>query len=171
MRLAHSLSPLTAIIIFFQFFFFIYILSVRLAQPLSPHTTIVIFIIYYLFLFLYLRTQRDEDGYEAGAAPKPTYGYSLVQGRRPYMEDFIYSTLQYGQDKVCVCVCVCVCARVIYIRYIYIYILYICYTHAHTRTHTQGSCFFGCFDGHCGKRAAMWAKEHLALVWSIVGLF
>ena len=69
-------------------------------------------------------TQRVEDGYEAGAASKPSYGYSLVQGRRPYMEDFIYSTLQYGQDK--------------------------------------GSCFFGCFDGHCGKRAAMWAKEHLA---------
>jgi hypothetical protein len=78
----------------------------------------------FFFIFIYLRAQRDEDGYEAGAASKPSYGYSLVQGRRPYMEDFIYSTLQYGQDK--------------------------------------GSCFFGCFDGHCGKRAAMWAKEHLA---------
>ena len=67
---------------------------------------------------------RDEDGFEAGTASKPSYGYSLVQGRRPYMEDLIYSNLQFGQDK--------------------------------------GACFFGCFDGHCGKRAAMWAKDNLA---------
>ena len=70
--------------------------------------------------------QRDEDGYDsvAGVASKPTAGYSLVQGRRPYMEDVIYSSLQYGQDK--------------------------------------SACFFGCYDGHCGKRAAIWAKENLA---------
>ena len=38
-------------------------------------------------------------GFEAGKASKPSYGYSLVQGRRPYMEDLIYSSLEFGADK------------------------------------------------------------------------
>ena len=41
--------------------------------------------------------QRDEEGFEAGLASKPSYGFSLVQGRRPYMEDLIYSSLEFGQ--------------------------------------------------------------------------
>ena len=41
--------------------------------------------------------QRDEEGFEGGLAPKPSYGFSLVQGRRPYMEDLIYSSLEFGQ--------------------------------------------------------------------------
>ena len=92
--------------------------------------------------------QRDEEGFEGGLASKPSYGFSLVQGRRPYMEDLIYSSLEFGQ----------------------VHPLYLLYSYKTTNADThcgaagqdKKACFFGCFDGHCGKRAAMWAKENLA---------
>ena len=71
--------------------------------------------------------KRDEDGFEAGDAGQPSAGFSLVQGRRPYMEDFIFSSFKLGGGGG-----------------------------------GDSTCFFGCFDGHCGKRAAIWAKENLA---------
>jgi hypothetical protein len=135
--------------------------------------------------------KRDEDGFEAGGcthangcalilffailqlalacvpgtASKPSYGYSLVQGRRPYMEDFIYSSLQYGDKKVRVhvdvveycrsartCICTLVCPSRSSLDTERSVALPFC---------VQDSCFFGCFDGHCGKQAAIWAKEYL----------
>ncbi len=66
---------------------------------------------------------RDEVGGEHGKGPKGIgYGFSLVQGRRPYMEDVMYASLSFGEPS---------------------------------------TCFFGMFDGHAGKKAALWAKEYL----------
>ncbi len=67
---------------------------------------------------------KDEVGGESGKGPnKPSYGYSMAQGRRPYMEDVLYASLNFGGDG--------------------------------------NSCFFGMFDGHSGKKAALWARDHL----------
>ncbi len=67
---------------------------------------------------------KDEVGGESGKGPnKPNYGFSMAQGRRPYMEDVLYASLNFGGDG--------------------------------------NSCFFGVFDGHSGKKAALWARDHL----------
>ena len=68
---------------------------------------------------------KDEYGGEvARNSTKAGYGFSMVQGRRPYMEDVLFASTCFGNDS--------------------------------------NTCFFGMFDGHSGKRAALWAKEHLA---------
>mmetsp|Transcript_34326 Transcript_34326/g.53546 ORF Transcript_34326/g.53546 Transcript_34326/m.53546 type:complete len:228 (+) Transcript_34326:491-1174(+) len=40
---------------------------------------------------------KDQEGYEPGVGSKPGYGFSMVQGRRPYMEDFLNCSLKFGQ--------------------------------------------------------------------------
>lgn len=111
---------------------------------LSPYILLV-FVVYLLYLFgiihtpgfvlavMYLLSRwaggggyergKDEDGFEMGGGHKPNVGFSMVQGRRPYMEDFTFSKIDFGSSG--------------------------------------NSSFFGVFDGHSGKRAAMWAKEYL----------
>jgi hypothetical protein len=67
---------------------------------------------------------KDEVGGDISKGPNGlAYGFSMVQGRRPYMEDVVYASLNFGSDG--------------------------------------SNSFFGVFDGHSGKRAALWAKEHL----------
>lgn len=57
-----------------------------------------------------------------GAEGCPSYGYCMVQGRREYMEDYTFASVEMGPDG------------------------------EHKRS------FFGVFDGHSGKKAAIHAK-------------
>lgn len=87
---------------------------------------------FWIFVAMYLLQRlaglpdrgKDEVGGDVGKGPNGlAYGFSMVQGRRPYMEDVVYASLNFGSDG--------------------------------------NSSFYGVFDGHSGKRAALWAKEHL----------
>lgn len=67
-----------------------------------------------------IKGDGDEEWSEDGVGSQPSCACVSLQGRRPYMEDVLVTSLRHGQGS-----------------------------------------FFGCFDGHGGKRAALWARDHL----------
>eukprot|EP00292_Cryptomonas_paramecium_P009031 CAMPEP_0113725206 /NCGR_PEP_ID=MMETSP0038_2-20120614/39589_1 /TAXON_ID=2898 /ORGANISM="Cryptomonas paramecium" /LENGTH=252 /DNA_ID=CAMNT_0000655359 /DNA_START=38 /DNA_END=793 /DNA_ORIENTATION=+ /assembly_acc=CAM_ASM_000170 len=67
---------------------------------------------------------KDEIGGEPANGPNyVSFGFSMAQGRRPYMEDVVFASTNFLSDGK--------------------------------------TCFFGVFDGHAGKRAALWARDNL----------